>query len=135
MKCAILDLLLVLSYKSEQVRDVAQTIDAKEALHAQLLMTQQQYAPRLKLPNRLLVPKSTFCRYEDMRQAYEARLQELTQGVQAAQASADAARTQLNAAESKEKSGSSATQDAAAALKAAFEQVGSLKLTYLTPNP
>jgi hypothetical protein len=25
-----------------QVRDVAQTIDAKEALHAQLLMTQQQ---------------------------------------------------------------------------------------------
>ena len=42
MKCAILDLLLVLSYKSGQVRDVAQTIDAKEALHAQLLMTQQQ---------------------------------------------------------------------------------------------
>ena len=26
-----------------EVRDVAQTIDAKEALHAQLLMTQQQY--------------------------------------------------------------------------------------------
>ena len=58
-----------------------------------------------------------------MREAYEAKLQELTQGVQAAQASADAARTQLNAAESKEKSGSAATQDAAAGLKAAFEQV------------
>jgi hypothetical protein len=27
---------------ARQVRDVAQTIDAKEALHAQLLMTQQQ---------------------------------------------------------------------------------------------
>jgi hypothetical protein len=40
--------------------------------------------------------------------------------VQAAQDSADAARTQLNAAESKEKSGS---QDVAAGLKAAFEQV------------
>jgi hypothetical protein len=58
-----------------------------------------------------------------MREAYEAKLQELTQGVQAARASADAARTQLNAAESKEKSGSAATQDAAAGLKAAFEQV------------
>jgi hypothetical protein len=33
-----------------QVRDVAQTIDAKEALHAQLLMTQQQYAPIIKTP-------------------------------------------------------------------------------------
>jgi hypothetical protein len=55
-----------------------------------------------------------------MRQAYEARLQELTRGVQAARDSADAARTQLNAAESKEKSGS---QDVSAGLKAAFEQV------------
>jgi hypothetical protein len=58
-----------------------------------------------------------------MREAYEARLQELTQGVQAAQASADAARTQLNAAESKAKSGSAVTQDVAAGLKATFEQV------------
>jgi hypothetical protein len=35
-----------------QVRDVAQTIDAKEALHAQLLMTQQQYAliPNINTP-------------------------------------------------------------------------------------
>jgi hypothetical protein len=64
-----------------------------------------------------------------MRQAYEAKLQELTEGVHAAQANADAARTQLNAAESKEKSGSVATQDAAAALKAAFEQVPLLMLS------
>ncbi len=65
-----------------------------------------------------------------MRQAYEAKLQELTEGVHVAQASADAARTQLNAAESKEKSGSVATQDAAAALKAAFEQVPLLILDF-----
>ena len=68
MKCAILDLLLVLSYKSGQVRDVAQTIDAKEALHAQLLMTQQQYAPRLKLPNRIFALKATFRGCLELRQ-------------------------------------------------------------------
>jgi hypothetical protein len=67
-----------------------------------------------------------------MRQAYEAKLQELTRGVQAARDSADAARTQLNAAESKEKSGS---QDVAAGLKAAFEQVCRAVLCLLMQTP
>ena len=70
-----------------------------------------------------------------MREAYEVKLKELAQGVLEAQASADAAKTQLNAAESKEKSGSVATQDAAAALKAAFEQVSSHVFLSEPPTP
>ena len=60
-----------------------------------------------------MVLNACLCRYEN-------KLQELTQGVTAAQASADAARTQLHAAESKEKSAAAA--DTAARLKQAFEQ-------------